>query len=256
MPLLKKKPSGDSGVDIELQSSSRNGDSTNNEHIVSKTNKRAGSLNEGIPCKIAKGEERASDYLSTSIQREFLDDSDLDMALVQSSQEVESRLKTAQSTKPETIGNKSAAKMSAFAHSHLFNDSFPDNDFIEELMSSKEVDQLISSQSIISKPPLQKPLIERHKSMPFGQNTDLKSISDEALSGTSDDIYVTASSSPMPDSGKDKRYKIRNPSLGRHNSMPASPSGPLMRHTLATKRRLLKSFKDFASGNGSSEDSD
>lgn len=253
MPLLKKKQSDDSGVDIphsdQTLSSANDSVFSMDTQTIPNTHKRAGSLNNQVPCKIARSEERVSDYLSKSIQQEFLDDSDLDMELFKSSQEVEARLKEAETTKLTTIANKSTLQQQQQHNSdlsHFFNESFPDNITIEEIMSSKELDDLISSQTLIKKPP-----IERHKSMPP------KRVSEKTVSKVAENIFLSSSSSPMPNTVREKGGTIkRNTSLGRHNSMPASPSAPFMRQTFATKRRLLKSFKASGSGIGSSEESD
>lgn len=266
MPLLKHKQDVDSGVastvlSDQALSSSNDVDSSSeaNGASVARAHKRPGSLSNELPCKMAKAEERVIDYLSTSIQQEFLDDSDLDMELFRSSQDVENGLKASaenQKKQSATKTNQSPNK----SNSHFFNDSFPESDFIEELMSSKELDLLISSQSIYIRPQANKLPIERHKSMPFQQCTSnaMGSVSDEALSGLNEEIFLTAVSSPPKASNSDDHVKpraTRNYSrLGRHNSMPASPSAPFTRHAMATKRRLLRSFRDSAAAIVSSED--
>lgn len=209
------------------------------------TNKRSGSqATPGTPAKYMKSEQqpKLNQSLSTSICNEFMDDSEFDMVLFQSSQDIENRIKNEEQNgfKKKSQTRKTPRPI-PMAKPHLFQDSFPENDSIDEFMSSKELDQLISSQSTVAyvTHTTSKPLMERHRSMP-DCSSSLLNISDDILCELSDerlnDLIANSGSGNASSS-------TRNAQFERHNSMPVSPFANLSKNSaLSTKRRLLQSF--------------
>lgn len=254
MPLLKKRSESDvSGVGstkIDEHIISTNASDSCNGSLESAelptheadtptscSKKRTGYETEDAikPSKIAKGEPIA-DYLSISIQNEFLDDSDLDMELFRSNQDAEKLIQREAEKKQvaAAASKKPSTSTANLSYSYLLNDPFPENDSIDEFMSSKELDQLISSQASLVRPATSKTPLERHKSMPFQPQSSHMSLSDEAIA-IMDDAELKSIS-------RNGKVRPRNVFLERHNSMPASPTQSGLGPAMATRRRLLQSF--------------
>lgn len=101
------------------------------------------------------------DHLSKSLQDEFLNDSDFDMVLIKTSQDVEKKLLDEQLAEAE--------KLKPTAQNNLLLDNFLEQDSFDDLFSSKELDQLIaqSQQSpAVVGAGRSRVSLERHKSMP------------------------------------------------------------------------------------------
>lgn len=108
------------------------------------------------------------DHLSKSLQDEFLNDSDFDMVLIKTSQDVEKKLLDEQLAAAEAV-SAAAEKLKPTAQNNLLLDNFLEQDSFDDLFSSKELDQLIaqSQQSpAVVGAGRSRVSLERHKSMP------------------------------------------------------------------------------------------
>lgn len=106
-----------------------------------------------------------ADVLSSSLQKEFLNDTEFDMELIKTSQEAEEQLLKQQQSTTNVPQNRNSIL------------SFFEQDSFDDLFASKEIDQLIAqSQQMDAQPRRSNALsLERHKSMPTGRTrTPLK----------------------------------------------------------------------------------
>lgn len=197
----------------------------------------------------ADAPDQFTDFMSTSMQNEFLDNSELDMELFQSSQDAEKLFHQQKQQQTPPIGRSaSTAKQTTTSSTrHIYGDvALLENDSIDEYLTSKELDAYITqSQSVVRAPSPKRPL-ERHKSMPFAQQS-LLSASDEDLMALMDetDIEVhlsafgvatatAAAAGPNANGNRSTSSTV----MGRHNSMPMTSLGSGGR----TPRRQMRAY--------------
>lgn len=183
--------------------------------------------------------DQFTDFMSTSMQNEFLDNSELDMELFQSSQDAETlfhqqRQQQQQQPPPIETPANTAKQPPASSARHIYGDvALLENDSIDEYLTSKELDAYITqSQSVVRAPSPKRPL-ERHKSMPFAQQS-LLSASDEDLLAMMDETDIeghlsafgvatatAAAAGPNANGSRSSSSTV----MGRHNSMPVASLG-------------------------------
>lgn len=115
--------------------------------------------------KLHRDTKQDPDVLSLSLQNEFLNDSEFDLELIKTSQEVEEKLLQQEQSTANVPKNLNS----------IYN--FYEQDSFDDLFASKELDQLIAQSQQMDAQPRKANLLslERHKSMPTGRTrTPLK----------------------------------------------------------------------------------
>lgn len=200
--------------------------------------KRTGPV-AGTSAAAAVADHPFGDYMSTSMQNEFLDNSDLDMELFRSSQDAE-QLFNEQANQPPVVAKPAPAA----AARQIFGDvALLENDSIDEYLTSKELDAYIMQSQSETRAPSPKRPLERHKSMPLAQQSmlsgsdqDLMTMMDETdFEGHLSAFGLASKTSPSGSNAKGNRG-TSSAVMGRHNSMPMVSLGR------APQRRPMRAY--------------